>query len=118
MNRRYPSKDGGDQGQERNNIEDTVQATPRRSSFSSERRPDSWHTARMKSKTVYLVLAVLGAAIPYHRFLPWLLEHGLDLPLFFHQLHANPVSEFFAARLGKRAVSWEDRWRSELSGRS
>ena len=51
----------------------------------------------MKPKTVYLVLAVLGAAISYRHFLPWLLDHGLDLPLFFHQLHSNPVSEFFAA---------------------
>jgi hypothetical protein len=51
----------------------------------------------MRPKIVYLVLAVLGGLVPYVYFLPWLLEHGLDLPLFFHELHANPVSEFFAA---------------------
>lgn len=51
----------------------------------------------MRPKTVYLMLSVLGAFVPYYHFLPWLLEHGLDLRLFFHQLHANPVSEFFAS---------------------
>jgi hypothetical protein len=51
----------------------------------------------MSPKTVYLVLAVAGAFLPYHHFLPWLLQHGLDVPLFLDQLHANPVSEFFAA---------------------
>jgi uncharacterized membrane protein HdeD (DUF308 family) len=51
----------------------------------------------MKPRTVYLVLAVFGALIPYAHFLPWLLEYGVDLPLFFDQLNANPVSEFFAA---------------------
>ena len=58
----------------------------------------------MKPKTVYLILIVLGAFVPYHHFLPWLLEHGLDLPLFRHQLHANPVSEFFAADVIVSAV--------------
>ena len=51
----------------------------------------------MKPKTVYLLLAALGAVIPWFHFLPWLLEYGLDLRLFFHNLHANPISEFFAA---------------------
>jgi hypothetical protein len=58
----------------------------------------------MGPKGVYLVLSVLGAVIPYHYFLPWLLEHGLDLPLFLQQLHANPVSEFFAADVIVSAV--------------
>ena len=43
------------------------------------------------------MLAVLGILLPYFHFLPWLIEHGLDLPRFFHDLHANGVSEFFAA---------------------
>jgi hypothetical protein len=51
----------------------------------------------MRPKPVYVLLAVLGALVPYTHFLPWLIEHGLDLQLFFHQLHANRVSEFFAA---------------------
>lgn len=51
----------------------------------------------MKLRNIYLLLAVVGALIPYFHFGPWLLEHGLDLPLFFAQIHANRVSEFFAA---------------------
>ena len=51
----------------------------------------------MKPKAVYLILAALGAVLPYYHFLPWLQEHGLDLPLFFRQLHETHVSEFFAA---------------------
>jgi hypothetical protein len=51
----------------------------------------------MSRKKVYLTLCVLGVLLPYSHFLPWLLEHGLDLPLFFRALHANRVSEFFAA---------------------
>jgi hypothetical protein len=35
---------------------------------------------------------------------PWLREHGLDLPLFFHELHANCVSEFFGADVMISAV--------------
>jgi Terpene cyclase DEP1 len=51
----------------------------------------------MRAKTAYLLLAVLGALVPYMHFFPWLREHGLDLPLFLRQLRANQVSEFFAA---------------------
>jgi hypothetical protein len=51
----------------------------------------------MRPKTVYLLFVVLGALVPYVHFLPWLREHGLDLPLFAQELHANRVSEFFAA---------------------
>lgn len=51
----------------------------------------------MKREHMYLLLAVIGALIPYFHFGPWLLEHGLDMRLFFHEIHANRVSEFFAA---------------------
>jgi hypothetical protein len=51
----------------------------------------------MKRRYIYLLLALAGALVPYFHFGPWLLEHRLDMPLFFHQLHANRVSEFFAA---------------------
>ena len=51
----------------------------------------------MKRKNIYLLLALVGALIPYFHFGPWLLEHGLDMRLFFHEVHANRVSEFFAA---------------------
>ena len=46
----------------------------------------------MKLRHLYLVLCVVGAILPYTLFAPWLLEHGLDLPLFF--------SELFSTRIG------------------
>ena len=49
----------------------------------------------MRMKTVYLILCVLGVLLPYWQLAPWLLEHGLDLPLFFRQLFENRVGAFF-----------------------
>ena len=49
----------------------------------------------MKPKTVYLVLCFLGGALPYWQFVPWLLEHGLNLPLLVRELFANRISAFF-----------------------
>ncbi|MFL6254492.1 MAG: DUF2834 domain-containing protein [Pyrinomonadaceae bacterium] len=49
----------------------------------------------MKLKTIYLVLCVLGVTLPYWQIAPWLVEHGLDLPLFFRQLFENRVGAFF-----------------------
>ena len=50
----------------------------------------------MRPRAWYLVLAVLGTALPYSQFIPFVRDHGLDLPLFFNQLFANRVSGFFA----------------------
>ena len=47
-------------------------------------------------RTVYLSLCILGVALPYYQFLPFLREHGLNLSLFLEQLFANRVSGFFA----------------------
>ena len=49
----------------------------------------------MKLKTVYLLLCVLGAALPFSQFVPWVLDHGLDLRLFFGELFANRIGGFF-----------------------
>lgn len=49
----------------------------------------------MKPKHLYLFLCLLGTILPYSWFLPFLREHGLDLPLFFQQLFSTPVSGFF-----------------------
>ncbi len=46
----------------------------------------------MKLRYLYLVLCVVGAILPYTLFAPWLLEHGLNLSLFF--------SELFSTRIG------------------
>ncbi len=46
----------------------------------------------MTRKNVYLLLAILGIVLPYTLFLPWLLEHGLDFQLFFHELFINDIT--------------------------
>ena len=51
--------------------------------------------AKSSLKPVYLGLAAAGTVLPYWQFLPFLRDHGLDLPLFFRQLFATPVSGFF-----------------------
>lgn len=50
----------------------------------------------MKPKTLYLILCVVGAALPYSQFIPFLMENGLDLPLILRQLFANRISSSFA----------------------
>ena len=50
----------------------------------------------MKPKTLYLLLCIAGAVVPYAAFVPWLLAHGLDIPLFVEELFANRISAFFA----------------------
>ena len=49
----------------------------------------------MKARHVYLVCCVLGLVLPYWQFVPWLLEHGLNITLFFRELFANRISAFF-----------------------
>ena len=50
----------------------------------------------MNQKTIYLILCVLGAVIPYSQFLPWVMEHGLNAELLIRELFANRISSFFA----------------------
>jgi hypothetical protein len=49
----------------------------------------------MRLRYLYLVLCVWGILLPYSQFIPWFLEHGLDLPLFFRHLFANRIGAFF-----------------------
>lgn len=50
----------------------------------------------MKPKDLYLGLCILGTALPYAQFIPFLSQHGLDWRLFLEQLFANRVSSSFA----------------------
>jgi hypothetical protein len=50
-------------------------------------------------KTLYLLLAVVGLAVPYYFLGTFLLEHGLNFPLLLQQLFANSISTFFAVDL-------------------
>ena len=56
----------------------------------------------MKAKHLYLGLCVLGAALPYSQFLPFLREHGLDPRLIVEQLFANRISSFFGCSCHRR----------------
>ncbi|MHA7652840.1 DUF2834 domain-containing protein [Mycobacterium sp. ML4] len=50
----------------------------------------------VSKQIVYLALVLAGTAVPMAQFVPWLFAHGLDVPLFLHQLFANSISSFFA----------------------
>jgi Terpene cyclase DEP1 len=50
----------------------------------------------MKARHFYLVCCMLGLVLPYSQFVPWLLEHGLNVTLFCSELFANRISSFFA----------------------
>lgn len=59
----------------------------------------------MNRKAVYLLLCVLGTVLPYWQFAPWVLEHGLDLSLFFQELFANRIGGFFGMDVIASAVT-------------
>jgi hypothetical protein len=44
---------------------------------------------------LYLFLALIGAILPYSQFLPWLITHGLNLPLLFSELFSTRLGAFF-----------------------
>jgi hypothetical protein len=43
----------------------------------------------------YLILCILGIALPYSQLIPFLLENGLNFERFFEQLFINRISAFF-----------------------
>ena len=49
----------------------------------------------MKPKTVYLALCVAGLLLPYAEFVPWLLQHGLNLASFMRELFSTRIGAFF-----------------------
>ena len=49
----------------------------------------------MKRKHAYLILCILGFALPYSQLVPWVLENGLHLRFFAQQLFANRIGGFF-----------------------
>lgn len=62
------------------------------------------HTREAPVKNVYLLLCLLGVVIPYMAFVPWLARHGLDLPLFVHELLSTRIGSFFGADVLVSAV--------------
>jgi hypothetical protein len=49
----------------------------------------------MNRKTPYLLFCVLGIALPYWQFVPWVMQNGLRLRFFVEQLFANRIGGFF-----------------------
>jgi len=45
-------------------------------------------------KTFYAICCVPGALLPYGAFLPWLLEHGMNLPLLVQEAASTRVGAF------------------------
>ena len=41
---------------------------------------------------IYLLLAILGAVLPYGALLPWLFENGFNLQLLWQAITANNIS--------------------------
>ena len=46
-------------------------------------------------KTLYLTLAIVGAVVPYTQLVPWVQEHGLDVPLLVNELLTTRIGAFF-----------------------
>jgi len=59
----------------------------------------------MKAKTIYLILCFLGVVVPYWQFVPWVLQHGLNLSLFARELFANRIGAFFGMDVVVSAVT-------------
>ena len=46
----------------------------------------------MNLKTTFLILCVLGTLLPLSQFMPWVIENGLDVQLFFKELFSCLLS--------------------------
>ena len=46
-------------------------------------------------KWLYLIVAILGAALPLSQFFPFVATSGLNMHLFVEQLFQNHISAFF-----------------------
>lgn len=49
----------------------------------------------MRLRHVYLLFCVIGTVLPYWKFLPWVMEHGLNLALLCQELFATRIGAFF-----------------------
>lgn len=59
----------------------------------------------MKPKTFYLVLCLLGLILPYSLFVPWVMQHGLNLVLFVRELFSTRIGGFFGMDVIVSAVT-------------
>ena len=45
--------------------------------------------------SIYLLLALIGTIVPYVRLVPWLAQHGPNLPLLVTELFSTRIGGFF-----------------------
>lgn len=45
-------------------------------------------------KIFYIVLCALGLILPYSQFIPWVIEHGMDLSALFLEITNSRISAF------------------------
>lgn len=45
-------------------------------------------------KYTFLALVVIGVVVPYMAFVPFVVEHGLNVPLLIEQASANRIAAF------------------------
>ncbi|NTS76790.1 DUF2834 domain-containing protein [Catenovulum sp. SM1970] len=56
--------------------------------------PTTSKTAPDNLANFYLVLTILGIAVPYAALVPWVFDSGLAIALFIEQAMHNPISIF------------------------
>lgn len=59
----------------------------------------------MKPKTIYLLLCVLGVALPYWQLVPWVATNGLHLSLFFRSCLPAALGAFFGMDVVVSAIA-------------
>src|SRR5215471_12399756 len=65
----------------------------------------SFRIPGMKPKTFYLVLCIAGVLFPYWQLVPWLVQHGINLPLFVRELFSTRIGAFFGMDVVVSAVA-------------
>jgi Terpene cyclase DEP1 len=58
----------------------------------------------MRLRHLYLLLCLVGTALPYWKLLPWVMEHSLNLSLLCQELFATRIGAFFGLDVVVSAV--------------
>jgi hypothetical protein len=49
----------------------------------------------MRLRHLYLVFCVIGTVLPYWKFRPWVMDHGLNVLLLCEELFSTRIGAFF-----------------------
>ena len=58
----------------------------------------------MSRKYLFLALFIVGVVVPYLSFVPWVMDHGLDISRLVEELFANRISAFFGLDVAVSAI--------------